>query len=105
MAAAGEHQRLDGPVEALGEAAHVGGDVGRGEVDLAVGVQHDLVDAGHHRAEVDAVGLLRELGQGQSVGVLAVAVAPRAGADRQVVEPLGAGLGRGGQRGGRGRRR
>ena len=99
MAAAGEHQRLGRTVQVLGEAADVGRDVGRGQIDPAVGVQHNLLGAGHHRAEVDAVGVVLELLQRQTVGVLAVAVAPRARSHRQVVQAIRSRFGRGGQRG------
>ena len=62
--------------------------VGR-EHDLAVGRLQHLGEPRHHRAEVDAVRRGLHLVEVEPVGILAVAVTARAGAQRQVEQALG----------------
>ena len=90
MAAAHQHDPVVAAQPAV-QPAHVGGDVGRGHLDLARrGVEY-LGHPGHHRPEVEAVGVVLEVLEGQPAGVLAVAVAAMAHPDHEVGHPLGTG--------------
>ncbi len=88
MPAADEHQVVGSAIEPVGQPGQVVEQVLRREPDLLVGGPKHLGHSGNHGAVVDSVRMLLEFRQGQPVGILAVPVAERGGAQRQVEHAL-----------------
>ena len=94
IAAADHHHRVGLLVlrQRSAQPVHVGDDIGRRNIDLAVRRLQRFIQPRHHRSEVEPVWILLDFFQVESIGVEAEGIAIASSANQQIVDTVGSRL-------------